>query len=224
MRRSKLLAGASALVLGMIAMQSVAEAAVIQVLAPQQFSSTPISFSIGTGTFSFTLDPDVGNGPQSFIQSNAAGAVATIFGSVADFESGASIDGNYHLRRVFDAHLDPELCGGGLLWALLHGDDGTHYGYAEVFGSTFVGYAYQVPGTTITDASGAGAGVGRVAGGGPGDGRGGSTQEAERPARVGGLTPTPARSPCLAGPFLKTLDNVTSRATVGSRHKGEAHG
>ena len=150
MRRTKLLAGAAALALGIMTVQSGAKAAVMQVLQPRQLSSTPIVVPLGTATFSFTLDPGVGNGPQSFIQSNAAGGVASIFGSVADFESGSAIDGNY----PFAAYSTPTSIQNSSavdFVGLSYTTAGqTHYAFAEVFGATFVGYAYETsPNTTI---------------------------------------------------------------------------
>ena len=151
MRRTKLLAGAAALALGIMTVQSGAKAAVMQVLQPRQLSSTPIVVPLGTATFSFTLDAaGVGNGPQSFIQSNAAGGVASIFGSVADFESGSAIDGNY----PFAAYSTPtsiQYSSAVDFVGLSYTTAGqTHYAFAEVFGATFVGYAYETsPNTTI---------------------------------------------------------------------------
>ena len=148
MRRYKLLAGAAALAISLLATYAAANAAVVQVLATQQLSSTPISFTLGSGSFSFTLDAaGIGNGPQSFIQSNSTGLVTTIFGGVADFESGAPIDGSGNGGFSFAAYPTPTSIPNSSALDFVgfsyQGTGGTHYGYAEVFGNTFVGYAYE---------------------------------------------------------------------------------
>lgn len=150
MSRSHLLAGAAALALG-LALSPASHAAVIQVGAPQPLSATPISFTLGTGTFSFTLDAaGVGNGPQSFVRTNSAGGVATIFGGVADFGAGAAIDGNYNFVSYVTPTSIPNSSAVDYIGFSYVGTDGRHYGFAEVFGNTFLGYAYESsPNTTI---------------------------------------------------------------------------
>ncbi len=154
MRAGILLAGASALALGLVAVQPAAHAAVVQVLAPQQFSAMPITFSIGTGSVSLTSD-NTGFFPMSSVATSGTAAVTTIFGGVADFESGASIDntGLFTFAAYPTSTSIPNSAALDFFGFSYTATDGTHYGYAEVFGSTFVGYAYQsTAGASITTA------------------------------------------------------------------------
>jgi hypothetical protein len=151
-QRPTLLAGAAALALGLMAGQSAANAAVMQVLSSAPLSATPITITLGTGSFSFTAD-NTGFAPMSSIATGGTGLVTTIFGGVADFESAAPIDGTG--LSTFNAYATPasipyssamDFVGFSYI-----GSGGTHYGYAEVFGTSFVGYAYETAAnTTIT--------------------------------------------------------------------------
>lgn len=152
MRRYKLLAGTAVVAAGLVAGQASAEAAVMQMVVPQQLSATPITVALGTGgTFGFTLDAaGIGNGPQSFIQSGGSGTVTTIFGQVADFGAGSSIDGSglFNFAALPAPTSIPNSAALDFVGFSYAGTGGTHYGYAEVFGSTFVGYAYETAANT----------------------------------------------------------------------------
>ena len=148
MRKVTLLASAATLALGLVAVQSSADAAVMQVLNTKFLSATPITFSFGTASFSFTLDPGEGNGPQSFIQSSPTGGVASIFGSVADFGAGSAIDGNYSFAAYPSPTSIQNSAAVDFVGFSYAGTGGTHYGFAEVFGNEFVGYAYETAANT----------------------------------------------------------------------------
>ena len=156
MRRYQLLAGAATLALGLIAAQTTASAAVIQVAGPQQLSATPISFTLGTGTFSFTLDT-TSFAPAADIATSGSGMVTTLFG-VTDFEAGSTINNDqanllYTFAPYPTASLIPNSQADDFVGFSYAGTGGTHYGYAEVFGSTFVGYAYETAANTAITAS-----------------------------------------------------------------------
>ena len=156
MPRYKLLAGVATLALGLVTLQSAANAAVIQVAAPKQLSATPISFTLGTGTFSFTLDT-TSFAPASDVATSGSGMITTLFG-VTDFGAGAPINNDplnllYTFAAYPAARLIPNSQADDFVGFSYTGTDGTHYGYAEVFGATFVGYAYQsTANTAITTA------------------------------------------------------------------------
>lgn len=144
MRAATLLAGASALMIGLVVAQPAAQAAVVQVSASQQFSATPITFTLGTGTFSLTAD-NTGFFPMSSVATSGTAAVTTIFGGLADFGAGAPIDntGLFSFAAYPTATSIPNSSALDF-FGFSYGDTtGTHYGFAEVFGTTFVGYAYQ---------------------------------------------------------------------------------
>lgn len=156
MARYKLLAGVASLALGLVAFQSAASAAVITVVAPQQFSATPISFTLGTGTFSFTLDT-TSFAPASDIATGGSGMATTLFG-VTDFQAGSTINNDptnllYSFAAYPTASLIPNSQADDFVGFSYTSTDGTHYGYAEVFGATFVGYAYQSTANTAIAAN-----------------------------------------------------------------------
>ena len=156
MRRYTLIAGAAALAAGLVTVPPVAKAAVIQVAAPKQLSATPISFTLGTATFSFTLDT-TSFAPASDVATSGSGMITTLFG-VTDFEAGSTINNDpldllYGFAAYPTASMIPNSQADDFVGFSYAATDGTHYGYAEVFGSTFVGYASQSTANTAITTS-----------------------------------------------------------------------
>lgn len=149
MRRLHLLAGIATLALGLVALQPAARANVIQVFSGQSLSATPITFALGTGSFSFTLD-NTGFFPMSNVATAGTGKVSTFFGGVTDFESGSAIDGTglYNFASYPSPASIPNSSALDFVGLSYAAADGTHYGFAEVFGGQFVGYAYETTSNT----------------------------------------------------------------------------
>ncbi len=154
MRNSKVLAGA-ALALGLVAVQPAAHAAVMSVFAPQALSSKPVTITVGTATFSFTLDNST-FAPAADVSTGGSGKVSTLFGSIDDFGAGSLINNDpANLLFTFAAYptasLIPNSQADDFIGFSVGTGAATQYGFAEVFGSEFVGYGFQTtPNTPIT--------------------------------------------------------------------------
>ena len=80
--------------------------------------------------------------------------VTTIFGGIADYGLGTVFDGTASFAAFPTATLIPNSAALDFLGFSYTGLDGVHYGYAEVFGPTLVGFAYEsVAGATIAGAN-----------------------------------------------------------------------
>lgn len=152
MNRAVLAAGAA---VALLATQATANAAVINMPQSRTLSTVPAIVTMGTATFSFTLDA-TGFAPAADVATAGSGAVSTIFGGIADFEAGSPIDGTglFTFASYPTATLIPNSQADDFIGLSYTGVGGTYYGYAEVSGNTLLGSAFQdTPNTTITTAS-----------------------------------------------------------------------
>ena len=200
--RSTLLASASALAFG-FAMLQPASAALLSDASNTALSTTPVTISLGSGSASFAFTAaSTGFGPGAAVATTGTGMVTTVFGSLSDFSSGASIDGSglYSFASYATATPIPFSAADDFIGFSYSLTDGTHYGYAEVSGSSLVGYGYQtVAGTTVlTGATGAAAAPPTIgmAGGTSGSGTG-STGTGT--GGTGTAVPEPASAALLLG-------------------------
>ena len=152
MQRTIFLAGAA---VALLAAQATANAAVINMPLSRTLSTVPATVTMGTATFSFTLDI-ASFAPAAAVSTAGTGAVSTIFGGIADFEAGAPIDatGLFTFASYSTATLIPNSQADDFIGLSYTGVGGTYYGYAEVSGNTLLCSAFQdTPNTTITTAS-----------------------------------------------------------------------
>ena len=151
MQRGILLAGAA---IALLAAQATANAAVINMPQSQTLSTTPVVVTMGTATFSFTLDA-TSFAPAAAVSTGGTGAVSTIFGGIADFGADSVIDGSglFTFAPYSTATLIPNSQADDFIGLSYTGTGGTYYGFAEVSGNTFLGSAFQdTPNTAITTA------------------------------------------------------------------------
>ena len=131
-----------------------AQAAVISTTVNTALSSTPVAISLGGGAagFSFT-SVMTGFGPGAAVATTGTGKVTTLSGGVTDFFAGATIDQTgelYTFAAYPTASTIPFSAADDFIGLSYTQNDGTHYGYAEVFGPSLVGYGYETtPGATI---------------------------------------------------------------------------
>ena len=131
-----------------------AGAAVILTAPASDFSSSPVMISFGAASYTFSaIVGAILGDPPAAVATGGSAQVSSIFGGIADFGAGATIDGTGLF--AFSAFPTPEVIPNsaaddfiGLAFALA---DGLHYGYAEVAGTTLVSYAYEsLPGVAIS--------------------------------------------------------------------------
>ena len=134
------LAIAGGLAIGILAVVP-AQAAIISTVTNAALSATPLTIVLGggVGSISFTA-ASTGYGPGAAIATGGNAQVTTIFGSVAEYESGTVFDGTatYGVSpspTVLTYSAADDFVGFSYI-----GSDGTHLGYAEVFGPTLIGY------------------------------------------------------------------------------------
>lgn len=133
-----------------------AQAAVVFTAANTPLTSTPVTILFGGGlaTYAFTaVDAAVtGNGPGAAVATGGTAQVSSLFGEVTDFGAGATIDGTglYGFSAFPTATVIPNSPANDFIGLAFTLQDGLHYGYAQVFGPTLVGYAFEsVPGAAI---------------------------------------------------------------------------
>ena len=126
---------------------SYAGAAVITTVANADFSDMPASISLGDGSYTFSAIPDAFIGtPTAAVTTGGTDLVSSFGGGVADFQTGATIDqtdqlygfSSFPATAVIPNSAAQDFI--GLEFAL---SDGQHFGYAEVAGTTLIGYAYE---------------------------------------------------------------------------------
>lgn len=133
-----------------------AQAAVISTAANAPLTSAPatVSFGDGMATYTFTAvsGAATGNGPGAAVATGGTALVSSFFGAVTDFGAGSTIDANglYGFSAFPSAAVIPNSPANDFIGLAFTLQDGLHYGYAQVFGPTLVGYAYEsVPGVGI---------------------------------------------------------------------------
>lgn len=138
------------LILAVSGVGGAAQAAVIIVNPlPVPLSSSPFSVVLGSGvaTYAFTAATaaETGNGPGAAVATSGTAQVASIFGSITDFGSGATIDGAglYSFSAFPSRTVIPDSPADDFIGLAFTLPDGLHYGYAEVFGPSLVRFAYE---------------------------------------------------------------------------------
>lgn len=129
---------------------SIASAAVIATTYNQALSATPLTVGfMGANAFQFTA-ASTGYGPGAAVATSGAGKVTTLFGSVTDFEAGATIDstGLFTFAAYPAATVIPYSAADDFVGLSVALADGIHYGYAEVFGATLVGTGFETAANT----------------------------------------------------------------------------
>ena len=159
MKRAKLnphLSLASAAAIGLVtALGGAARADVISTLSDTSFATNPVSFSLGSGSFTFTGIPNtfIGN-PPAEVNTSGSAMVSSFLGGVTDFSSGASIDQTgelYSFSAFSTPSVIPNSAAQDFVGLSFTNGSGLHYGYAQIDGTQLLSYAYElVPNTTIT--------------------------------------------------------------------------
>lgn len=151
---------AAAFILGGLAIAAVslkpADAAVISTVTNAGLSSTPFvaSFNGGVATLSFTSATTL-DLPGAAVSTGGSAQVTTIFGGIADFQAGTTFNSPPDPTVSYAAFTVPTVvqysAADDFIGFSYIGSDGIHYGYAELFGPTLTGYAYEsTPNTAIT--------------------------------------------------------------------------
>ena len=133
-----------------------AQAAVISVTTNAALGTTPVVATVGggLGTLSFTAATIDGVGPGAAVSTGGTAQIASIFGSIGDYQVGTVFDGSPQFAAYPTATTIQFSAADDFIGFAYTGTDGTHLGYAELFGSTLVGYAYEsTPGASITATS-----------------------------------------------------------------------
>ena len=144
MRRARIAAAiAGGVALGALATVS-AQAAVISTFTNASLSSVPVvaSFGGGAGTLSFTAF-STGYGPGAAVATGGNAMLASVFGGLGDYESGTVFDGTAQYGAFPSTTGVSYSAADDFVGFTYIGSDGIHYGYAEVFGPTLVGYAVE---------------------------------------------------------------------------------
>lgn len=140
------------LAIGALSMAS-AQAAVVNTVYNRALTSTPVTFSIGGASFAFT-GATTDYGPGAAVATGGNGQVTTIFGQVADYGSGTVFDGTASFASFSSPSIIPFSAADDYIGIAYTAADGLHLGYAEVFGSSLIGIAYQTQAnTSITGTS-----------------------------------------------------------------------
>lgn len=148
-----LIAGVCAIGLA-AAMALTAKAGVISVMPDASFATSPVSFSLGTGVFTFTGIPNTFPGnPPAEVSTSGSAKVTSLLGGVTDFSAGATIDQTNQLY-TFSAFASPTVIPNSAAHDFIGLDfmdaSGLHFGYAQVFGTELVSYGFETaPNTAI---------------------------------------------------------------------------
>ncbi len=159
MARLSLLAGAGALALG-LATLGTAQAAVLSNVSNTPLSlTTPVTISLNSGAATLVFTGLNNFLPDAAVRTTGTARVTTIFGGLADFGAGSTIDGTaelYTFAAYPTATEIPNSPADDYIGFSFTQADGTHYGYAEVFGTSLVGYGYEAAANTtiLTGATG----------------------------------------------------------------------
>lgn len=138
-----------------LAFGGAARADVISAMPASSFAASPVSVSLGSGSFTFTGIPNTFPGNPPAEVSTAGSAMVTSFlGGVADFSTGSTIDQTNELYgfSAFPAPaVIPNSAADDFIGLSFMNGSGLHYGYAEIAGTELVSYGYEsTPGASIT--------------------------------------------------------------------------
>ncbi len=131
-----------------------ADAAVISVsdMPPINFSSHPAEITIaGSGLIFSDVTSALPGDPPAQVRTAGSAEVTSLFGGVADFGSGASIDQTgelYTFTSFATASVIPNSAADDFIGFDFTLADGVHYGYAEVTGTDLVGYGFETVANT----------------------------------------------------------------------------
>ena len=134
------LAIAGGLAIGVLAAVP-AQAAIISTFTNTALSATPLAVQLGGGVGSILFTAaTTGYGPGVAIATSGNAQVTTIFGSVAEYGGGTVFDGTATYAAVPSPTVLTYSAADDFVGFSYIGSDGTHLGYAEVFGPTLIGY------------------------------------------------------------------------------------
>lgn len=151
---------AAGLMLAAAAGVGTAQAAVLSFDPGSDFSASSASINFGPGaalyTFAATQAPALG-APTASVATGGTAMVSNLFGGVADFFAGSTIDQNgqlYDFSAFPTAAPIPNSAADDFIGLAFTLADGLHYGYAEIDGTTLVSYGFeQTPGASIQTAA-----------------------------------------------------------------------
>lgn len=129
-----------------------AHAAVISTYVNAGLGSSPLTISVGggAGTLSFTAAV-TGYGPGAAVATGGTVMIAGTGFGLGDYENGTVFDGTASFAAYPSAATIPFSAVDDFIGFSYLGTDGTHLGFAEVDGSSLVGYAYEsLANTSIT--------------------------------------------------------------------------
>lgn len=131
-----------------------AMAAVMTAFPNVPLTAAGYTFTLGSGAAGFTFTAaDTGYGPGAMVSTTGNGKVSTLFGGVADFESGSSIDqsGELYTFAAYPATMSgliPYSAADDFIGLAFSQAGAVHYGYAEVNGAQLVSYGYETAADT----------------------------------------------------------------------------
>ena len=137
------------------ALGGVAQADVIGAMPASSFATSPVSVSLGSGSFTFTGIPDTFPGnPPAEVSTGGSAMVTSFLGGVTDFSTGSTIDQTnelYGFSAFPTPSVIPNSAADDFIGLSFMNGSGLHYGYAEIAGTELVSYAYEsTPGASIT--------------------------------------------------------------------------
>ena len=129
-----------------------ARAAVINTYFNAPLSTVPVSFALGGGAGSISFTAAMADvGPGAAVATTGTVQVTTIFGQVADYGSSTGFDGTASFASFATPATIQNSAADDFIGLSYTAADGVHLGYAEVFGSTLIGVAYEsLANTSIT--------------------------------------------------------------------------
>ncbi len=152
---------AGAIAIGLLgAANTSARAEVISTMPNASFATSSVSFGLGTGAFTFTGIPNTFPGnPPAEVSTSGSAEVTSFLGGVADFSAGATISQTnqlYGFSAFGSPTVIPNSAAVDFIGLSFMNGSGLHFGYAEVFGTELVQYAYETEADTaiLTGAGG----------------------------------------------------------------------
>ncbi len=151
MKIAKLVAGLATVAAGAVSVPAANAAVVAAYVNGPTLTTAPFTISLPNSTARFTFSAAASPfGPGAAVATTGTGQVSTIFGGIADFFADSTIDGNLSFAAYPTATLIPFSAADDYVGFSFTQTDGTHYGYAEVFGPSVVKFGYQTsPNTAI---------------------------------------------------------------------------
>lgn len=123
-----------------------ADATIISLAPGTDFTATPAAIVFGTSTLTFSAIPGALAGdPPAAVATGGSALVSSIFGGVADFGAGSTIDGTglFGFSGFASPAVIPNSAADDFIGLAFNLPDGLHYGYAEVAGTSLVSYGFE---------------------------------------------------------------------------------